>query len=251
MKNNNVNININKKDPIYTQAFKSISNLISKTKWSKILKVYFVSFFFLATALAAFYAFKVVSDKELLIMTTEKFSNNQEGEDIRDFMVTPKVQHELSILVYTLNAERGFIFELHNGKKNISGLPFRFADMTYEVVNEEKKVDKVAMQFQDIPLTLYKYPHYLQKQKMIIGTIEEIEKIDLDFAEHVKNCGGKYLGMIYLNSNGTPIGFLCVSYHKLENVPNKDVIKTKLSYYGSTITNLLDLQNYTQTENND
>ena len=255
LKTNDININIqqkgeNKKLPIYVQAIKWVTETISNTELKKIFKVYFVMFFFLATALAMFYAYKIISNENIIKLTSEKLTNNQEnGENIRDFVVTPKIQHDLKKLVYILNAERAFIFELHNGKKNTSGLPFRFADMTYEVVNEDKPVDKVAMNFQDIPLTLYIYPHYLQKQKIMIGTVEEIEKIDKDYAGHIKEIGGKYLGMIYLNNGGTPIGFLCVSYHDLNNVPSKEVIKNKLTEYGNMLIQLLDLRMYDEKNN--
>ena len=87
-------------------------------------------------------------------------TKNEEGAmSIREDKVTPTIQKELGILCYTLNADRAFMFELHNGKRNATGLPFRYADMSYEEVNEEKDIESVAMQFQDIPLTLYKYPH--------------------------------------------------------------------------------------------
>ena len=148
----------------------------------------------------------------------------------------------MEVLTYTINADRAFLFELHNGKKNISGLPFRFADMTYEEVNENRKVDKVAMQFQDIPLTLYKYPHYLQKKKMIIGTVDEIEEIDKDFAGHIREIGGTYLGMIYISNRGIPLGFLCVSYHDMNDVPSKEIVERKLKEYDMALTQLLDLQ---------
>jgi hypothetical protein len=167
---------------------------------------------------------------------------SQKEENIRDFIVTPKIQNDLKLLTYTLNADRAFLFELHNGKKNTSGLPFRFADMSYEEVNEERKVDRIAMQFQDIPLTLYKYPSYLQKQKMIIGTIDEIEKIDSEFANHIKSVGGVYLGMIYISSSGTPLGFLCVSYHKYEDVPETTLIEKKLNEHDKVLAQLLDLE---------
>jgi len=245
MKNSNVNINIssnaeskNSKFNLFKMAF----NYISNAKWESIFKVYFVTFFFLATALAAFYGYNVVSDKEIVKETTKKLMDEQREENIRDNIVTPKIQHELDILVYSLNADRAFIFELHNGKKNTSGLPFRFADMTYEEVNEERKIDKVAMQFQNIPLTLYKYPHYLQKQKIMIGTVDEIEEIDAEYAKHIKDVGGKYLGMVYINGNGVPLGFLCVSYHDIENVPSRATIENKLTEYGQMMKHLLDLE---------
>ena len=252
MKNNgNINVNINQ-DPKKESGFSHIFNLlfdkIAHAKWSKIIKVYFVSFFFLATAIGCYFVYKAANDEEVVKQTALKLSESQDEENIRDYVVTPKIQHELEVLVYTLHAERAFIFELHNGKKNTSGLPFRFADMTYEVTNDEKRVDKVAMQFQDIPLTLYKYPHYLQKKKVMIGTTEEIELVDEDFAGHIKEIGGKYLGMIYLNAGGVPLGFLCISYHNPEDVQTKEVIENKLKEYGKMITQLLDLQEHLKNE---
>ena len=247
MKNNDININLNQpggddKASSIVKAFKSVTDTIANAKWTRIVKVYFVMFFFLATALGGFFAYKFINDKEAMHEASISLMRSQKEENIRDFVVTPKIQNDLKLLTYTLNADRAFLFELHNGKKNTSGLPFRFADMSYEEVNEEKKVDRIAMQFQDIPLTLYKYPHYLQKQKMILGTIDEIEKIDSEFANHIKSVGGVYLGMVYISSSGTPLGFLCVSYHKYEDVPDQALIEKKLNEHDKTLTQLLDLE---------
>ena len=245
MKNNDININLNQpggeKASSVVKAVKSVTGAISNAKWTRIVKVYLVMFFFLATLLGGFFAYKFISDKEAMHEASISLMRSQKEENIRDFVVTPKIQNDLKLLTYTLNADRAFLFELHNGKKNTCGLPFRFADMSYEEVNEEKKVDRIAMQFQDIPLTLYKYPHYLQRQKMIIGTIDEIDKIDHEFANHIKSVGGVYLGMIYISSNGTPLGFLCVSYHEYEDVPDQALIEKKLNEHDKTLTQLLDL----------
>lgn len=246
MKNNDVNINISNggesKEGFMAKTTQHVMTTIAHAKWKKIFKVYFVTFFFLATGIALFFAYNIARDREILSRTAEKVLKDRKEENLRDFYVTPKIQHELGKLVYTLNAERVFLFELHNGKKNTSGLPFRFADMSYEEVNEDRTTDKVAMQFQNIPLTLYKYPHYLQKEKLIIGNIMEIAEIDQDFANHIKDVGGVYLGMIYINNNGIPLGFLCVSYHSMANVPGRTVIEEKLREYAKTIGQLLDLQ---------
>ena len=172
--------------------------------------------------------------------TANKLLLDQKAENIRDFIVTPKIQKELNTLVYVLNADRAFLFELHNGKKNTTGLPFRYADMTYEETNEDRKIDKVAMNFQNIPLTLYKYPHYLQMKKILIGSVDEIEGIDHEFAKHIRDCNGEYLAMTYLNDNGVPLGFLCVSFHDKETIPKKEYIMKKMEEYGKSLTQLLD-----------
>lgn len=247
MKNSDINININpqyeeKKASIYTQVAKWLSSTIADAKWYKIFKFYFVTFLFLTTMLLFYVAYRASSNDEVVKSAALKISSTEKEENIRDFVVTPKIQHDLEVLVYTINADRAFLFELHNGKKNTSGLPFRFADMTYEETNENRKVEKVAMQFQNIPLTLYKYPHYLQKKGMIIGTVDDIEKIDKDFASHIKEIGGVYLGMIYISKRGLPLGFLCVSYHSMDDVPNIDVIDRKLNEHDKALAQLLDLQ---------
>lgn len=245
-KNNDININLNQpsgeKASSVVKAVKNVMDVVSNAKWTRIVKVYLVMFFFLATLLGGFFAYKFINDSEVMHQASINLIRTTKEENVRDFIVTPKIQNDLKLLTYTLNADRAFLFELHNGKKNTCGLPFRFADMSYEEVNEERNVDKVAMQFQDIPLTLYKYPHYLQKQKMVIGTIEEIDKIDHEFAEHIRSVGGVFLGMVYISSNGTPIGFLCVSYHKYEDVPETTLIEKKLTEHDKVLAQLLDLE---------
>lgn len=221
-------------------VFQSISN----ASWKKIMKVYFVSVFFLATGIAFLFAYTAARDNEIVKNAAEKLSKERQEESLRDMIVTPKVQEDLYELVHLLDADRAFVFELHNGKKNTSGLPFRFADMTYEEVNDARKGFRVAMNFQDIPLTLYKYPHYLQREKMFIGSVDEIAKIDNEFAEHIRSIGGEYLAMIYMSSKGLPIGFLCVSFHDSDEVPDNKFIESKLREYDRLISNMLDLSTY-------
>ena len=191
------------------------------------------------------FAYNAANNDEFITAIAQKIEENKNEQDelnlgIRTDKVTPKIQKELSMLCYTLNADRAFIFELHNGKRNASGLPFRYADMSYEEINEEKNVERVAMQFQDIPLTLYKYPHYLAEHRYVYGNIDSFAEIDNGFAKHVERIGGMYLGMIYLTTRGLPLGFLCVSFHN-EPIANETFIKTKLEQYGKIITPLLDL----------
>ena len=112
--------------------------------------------------------------------------------------------------------------------------------MTYEETNEDRNIDKVATRFQNIPLTLYRYPHYLQKKKFLIGTVDDIAKVDRDFANHIKECNGEYLAMIYLNDSGNPLGFLCVSFHSKDGIPSRDFIMQKMNEYAKSVTQLLD-----------
>lgn len=229
----------------YVLAIKDTFGFITNTSVKSIFKVAITVTIFLLLFLSFKFAYNAVNSEEFITALAEKIEkNNLNMEEaklgIRTDNVTPKIQKELEMLCYTLNADRAFIFELHNGKKNATGLPFRYADMSYEEPNEEKNVERVAMQFQDIPLTLYRYPHYLAEHKYIFGGINEISLIDNGFACHIEKIGGKFLGMLYLTSRGFPLGFLCVSFHESPQI-SEDIIKVRIEQYGKIITPLLDL----------
>ena len=245
MKDNDINININpieKKEPIYTQVAKWITSTISNAKWTKIFKVYFVTFFFLATALAALYTYNVIRDVEFVKETSQKLIDNRKDDNVRESITTPKVQHDIEVLLYSLGADRVFIFEMHNGKKNTSGLPFTYADMSYEVANRERNIDRCYMKFQDIPLTMYTFPEYMRKNKFFMGTTEDLQEIDYEFGKYVKEEGGKYFVMIYMYGENGALGFLGLSFHDMQNVPDPIALENKVKSYGATIGELLDLQ---------
>lgn len=230
----------------YLSPFKDFFGFVANTKTLSIIKFWLVVLLFLCMFLTFKFAYNAINNEQFMTALAEKMeSNNMEQEEnklsIRTDKVTPQIQKKLETLCYSLNADRAFIFELHNGKINASGLPFRYADMSYEEVNEEKNVESCAMQFQDIPLTLYKYPHYLAEHGYIYGNLNEIAAVDNGFAKHIERVGGRYLGMIYLTSRGLPLGFLCVSFHDDAPPVSEAAIKDKLEQYGKVITPLLDL----------
>lgn len=229
----------------YMSPIKDFFGFIASTNAKSIIKFWFVTLLFITMFLAFKFAYNAINDEQFMSalakkIESEKIADEENKLSIRTDKVTPQIQNKLKTLCYSINADRAFIFELHNGKINASGLPFRYADMSYEEVNEEKNVENCAMQFQDIPLTLYKYPHYLAQNGYIYGSLREIAVVDNGFARHIERVGGKYLGMIYLTSRGLPLGFLCVSFHDVPPV-TEECIKNKLEQYGKVITPLLDL----------
>ena len=83
-------------------------------------------------------------------------NSEEKGMEIRQDITTPAIQKELRLLCYTLNADRVFLFELHNGKKSAGGLPFVYADMSYNegIYTESKGYSET--QFQHI-LNIFQY----------------------------------------------------------------------------------------------
>lgn len=168
-------------------------------------------------------------------------NTEEKGIEIRQDITTPAIQKELRLLCYTLNADRVFLFELHNGKKSAGGLPFVYADMSYEEANIEKCLEYVGTEFQNIPLTLYKYPHYMFHKRYEYATLEEITTIDNAFAKHIEGIGGKYLATVYITIHSKPLGFICASFHD-DPVLSEDVIKEKMENSARILKPLLDLE---------
>lgn len=241
-----INININpqdeKKENVYTQAVKWVTKTISDAKWSKIIKVYSVILLFLVLTVLGIFFINASKHDGVVNAFSTRIIERVNKENLRQIVVTPKIQHDLEILTYTMNADRVFVLELHNGKENTSSLPFHYADMSYEEVNENKLVDKIALRYQNVPLTLYKFPTYLQTNKVFIGSLEELGSVDKDLAEEVRKNGGAYLCLSYIVNGGIPIGFFGISYHNLEDVPNMSFIKEKINETTKILSHLLDLQ---------
>lgn len=229
----------------YLAPVKDFFGFVVDAKAKSIIKFWLVILAFFILFLTFKFAYNAINNEQFMSALAQKMESSKMADEenklaIRAEKVTPQIQHRLKILCYTLNADRAFLFELHNGKKNASGLPFRYADMSYEVVNDEKNISRVAMQFQNIPLTLYAYPHYLAEHRYLYGDLSEIAEVDMGFAKHIEKAGGKYLGMVYLTSRGLPLGFICVSFHE-EPKSSPEMIKSKLEEYALIITPLLDL----------
>ena len=121
------------------KALTNTFNWINGTSFTAILKVYGVIFVFLTLAMLSFVAYKIASNDNALLQVTNSLVIDKEKierEAIRDDIVTPRIQEALTRIVYATNVDRICIFEFHNGKENASGLPFRYADMSYEEIAE-------------------------------------------------------------------------------------------------------------------
>lgn len=227
---------------IFKEAFSFIADASNKS----LFKFFSIVILTIALLVIGKFLYNAAGNERVMesvskIIESKKELAEKEGMEIRQDIVTPEIQRELKILCYTLNADRVFIFELHNGKKSAGGLPFVYADMSYEEVNREKCLEHVGLQFQNIPLTLYRYPHYLFKERYVFESTEEISEIDNGFAKHIHDVGGKYLAGIYITLNSEPLGFLCASFHD-KPVIAEGVIKEKMEKSARVLKPLLDLE---------
>lgn len=160
--------------------------------------------------------------------------------DIRD-QVTPQISANLKKLLYGLDADRSFVIELHNGKKNAASLPFKYFDMTYEEIHDERTIPYISQNFLSIMVSHYKLPYYLAEKQFFIGNVEDLAKVDPRFAASFEDFGGKYLGIMLIRNNGQNIGFVGISYDEEKYVHPEYDIKCKLQHYSRIIAPLLDL----------
>ena len=248
-------INVNVSDPNrsenkgitkYLSIFKEAFSFVSEVSNKALAKFFITSTIIIILFVGGRVLYNAAGSERVMEAISnwieEQNANTEEkGMVIRQDITTPAIQKELRLLCYTLNADRVFLFELHNGKKSAGGLPFIYADMSYEEVNIEKCLEYVATDFQNIPLTLYKYPHYMFHKRYEYATLEEIATLDNAFAKHIDGIGGKYLATAYITIHSKPLGFLCASFHN-DPVLSEDVIKEKMENSARILKPLLDLE---------
>jgi hypothetical protein len=199
-------------------------------------------FFFLAATFGGGFAYKFISDDDAMHEAALSLARTQKEEDIRDYVITPKIQKELEILLYSLHADRTYLIELHNGKKNTTGLPFRYMDVSYEITNDESKATKIGMQYQSVPTTLYKFPYYLQENKFFIGSIDDFKKVDVDLGKSMEGNQARYIALVALNSDGISVGYLGITWCDMMDLPSNPTIEKKLLITGKALSQLLDLR---------
>lgn len=242
MKNNSELNGVSKYLLVFKDAFSFITGASNKA----LIKFFIISITTIILAIGGKVLYNAANSERVIEaisvwIESENVKVEGKGIEIRQDVTTPAIQKELKLLCYTLNSDRVFLFELHNGKKSAGGLPFVYADMSYEEPNIEKCLEYVGTEFQNIPLTLYKYPHYIYHKRYEFATLDEISEIDMAFAKQIEKIGGKYLATVYITLHGKPLAFLCASFHS-EPVLTKEIIKTKMENSARILKPLLDLE---------
>ena len=239
----------------FLKTIKKVVNEVANASFLKIIKFFFAFMLFIFCTASAFFCYSVSKDQEAMDkVLNELFVSQKEDEENMEIRekVTPTINHELKKILYTTRASRVAIFELHNGKENTTNLPFRFADMTYEVINDDdKELRFVSDKFQNIPLTHYTLPYLIADNFIRVGNVEEARKDDPRFAQLMFDTGGSYYGAVMLRSNGIDIGFLAVFFDKgTKPLDSREDCEKVLTEASKTISPLLDL-NVQRKENNE
>ena len=212
--------------------------------WNLTKLVLFVAFtiavLFLAKNFGESYTFE--RQKEAITEVIEEnnqqlFIEHNEQMQIRR-NIKPLVTEVLKNTINEMDADRAFIFELHNGSNNTAGLPFIHCTMTYE--ETARNIEVIDEDYQNLSLTRFSFPEYLHKHDLWFGTIEEFANIDKKIASRMKNNGATYLVITTIRSDDTEIGYVGFSYcNGKKHKDDKDMMEFMVNAV-QTLSNLLD-----------
>lgn len=221
---------------------KSIANGIYNADFKKLLKTLVIVILFSITGIAIFFCYQIAKNTQITQALVENMFNEQDEASqlaVRDNIVTPQIQKDISRLCYSVNADRVIIIEFHNGKVNGTNLPFTFMDMSYEEVNDLRGVERIADNYLNVPISHYKYPERLRQVKCELVTTEEMQNYDRLLASKMLIEHGQIGCFGYLISNGKPIGILACFWDNKNDCPENcvDIVKN----YAIIISNILDM----------
>lgn len=152
--------------------------------------------------------------------------------------IKPNVDILLKDALSTLNADRVFILEMHNGTNNVAGLPFIYGEMTYEEVRE--RVSHVDEDYTSINLSRFTFPMYIEKNQIWYGTINELSEIDSKLASRLSSNDVTYFAIIGLHGVTNELGYFGFSFCNGKTAPTDKEIENCLTSTAQKLSILLD-----------
>ena len=130
----------------------------------------------------------------------------------------PIIRSNLKELMVTVDGDRAFVCEFHNGTNNFAGLPFLYVDMKYEVCKQG--IYHIDETFTNFNLTRYPFAPYGMEHGWWIGTVKDMEEIDERFSAHMEMNGVNFFAAMLIHGVDAPVGILGVTF--AEPVPRED-----------------------------
>lgn len=154
----------------------------------------------------------------------------------RRYENSPKIDQILSEVLYKYGADRVCIVEMHNGTKNVAGLPFIYGEMTYEVCRDG--ILPVDADYTQFNLSRLSFPTFMFEHNAFCGGMNELSRIDDKFAERLLVNNSTYLCGYTLHGKDNIIGYFGVIW--CGDSPKETVQLMKdLSVYSQRLSILL------------
>lgn len=169
----------------------------------------------------------------------QEYSIEKHEEGIKQrLQADPQIRSLLSDFRSSINADRAYILEAHNGGSNLNNLPFLYADLTY--MDPRNKYDIIESEYKNFRLSRYPWASYVIEHGYWYGPIEDCMESDPEMYYRLKNEEVAYMGMYVMHGkNGLPTACLGVIFKEKEDVPSvREVIKS-MQVYSNQINVLL------------
>lgn len=145
----------------------------------------------------------------------DAITKNQEAQIIahdkaveKRYENNPKINNLLNEVLYRYGADRVCIIEMHNGTKNVAGLPFIYGEMTYEMCKPD--ILPVDSDYTEFNLSRLTFPSYMLKNNAFNGDIDELYVVDEKFAERISVNNTTYICGYTLHGSNDVIGYFGV-----------------------------------------
>jgi hypothetical protein len=154
----------------------------------------------------------IITNPRYVLDKVESIQTEQHDESvIKRIQADADIRLILHHLLHTLNADRAWLIELHNGAKNLtSGLPFLYGDMRIEVVADGiSNVDDEYINFQ---LSKYPFIGKLFDDGFYWGSVDAIRETDERMYFKFKSNSVNEIAIIALYTGEKPLGVIGVSF---------------------------------------
>ena len=226
------------------EKINAIVRIISKLTWAQIFKSFVAGILFVILLLL----YNMVNDQQNLksiqkavIEANEETEKNNKKEEVASMRArddaNPKISSELVKFLYEIGADRVMLSEFHNGQRGTGGLDFKYYDETFEEINKDRDMTYVSDQYKNMNTSKYKIIAKLRKDRIFVGSTDEIAKIDLRYSNRMTEDGMYYCGLIEVSNSETPLGVLSCFWALKDKkyIPDPDKIREALTKYAQTI----------------
>lgn len=234
----------------FANSIGSIVASVSKLKWKNVIKTFFIILLFIfllwvfmialkgeiiesiqpavstqvSQTLVEQDSIKIARKNELLALTT------QAEDNLNDASLAMRIEFD---------ADRILISTFHDGEHTSGGYDMTKMDECYEKVCEERNITRITGYSRDEPgryknihtkdLPIYRYLR--NNNHCFVGTVDEIRKIDPDYAARMDERKMCYAAMYYINNGDIPLSIFSVSWRKGNEkyIPEESVLRRRLA----------------------
>lgn len=167
-----------------------------------------------------------------VVNAIDKVRAEKASEQMRERIAAdPAIRANLITLRETLDADRAFVFEMHNGNANLTGLHFIYVDMTYD--EPEDGLDKICDSYLNMRTSMFPWVGEIYNRHYWFGSIEKMREIDPEIYYRLKKEGIENLAMIMIDDEQTDssCGILGIAYYRDIDIPETDDIRRMLNKY--------------------